>query len=82
MEIVAVVERAYGADHEHGDDEADVVLDGHEGEHGDDDAGDDAEAADEGLGNGVDFTDAVGVIDEAELFGVAQQQEDGGVGCC
>jgi len=72
VQIVAVVECADGADHEHGDDEADVVLDGHEGEHCDDDAGDDAEAADEGLGHGVDFTDAVGVVDEAELVGVFQ----------
>ena len=70
MEIVAVVERADSADHEHGDDEADVLHHRNKDEHRDHHGGDHADTANKRFGYRVNFTDAVGVVDEAELFGV------------
>ena len=68
MEIVAVVERTDSADHQHGDDEAEILKHRNKNEHRDHHGGDHANTADKRFGYRVNFTNAVGVVDEAELF--------------
>lgn len=80
VQVVAVVERTDGADHEHGDDEAEILHHRNKNEHRDHHGGDHADTANKRFGYRVNFTDAVRVVDEAELFGVYRQEEDHSVG--